>query len=103
MPASPFAPTADPGDAALQTFPSQNKAKFTVPERRVIQSALFDSAAVPVPAVTDAEIAKVSQDHAAPYAASETHRFPPEILPEQAAADTPPATVQRNSIVQGKQ
>ena len=57
IPASPFAPTADPGDAALQTFLSQNKTKFTVPERRVIQYALFDSGAVPVPAVTDAEIA----------------------------------------------
>src|SRR3546814_17796399 len=57
IPASHFEPTADPGDAALQTFLSQNKAKYTVPERRELQNALFDSAAVPVPPVTEAELA----------------------------------------------
>ncbi|MFC3785899.1 peptidyl-prolyl cis-trans isomerase D [Sphingopyxis italica] len=93
IPASPFAPTADPGDAALQTFLSQNKTKFTVPERRVIQYALFDSAAVPVPAVTDAEIAKVYKDNAAQYAASETRRFAQVILPDQAAANALAAKV----------
>src|SRR3546814_9377661 len=93
MPASPFAPTADPGDAALQTFLSQNKAKFTVPERRVIQYALFDRAAVPVPAVTDAEIAKVYKDNAAQFAASETRRFSQVIVPDQAAANSLAAKV----------
>lgn len=86
IPASPFAPTADPGDAALQTFLSQNKAKFTVPERRAIQYAVFDRSAVPVPAVTDAEIAKVYKDNAPQYAASETRRFAQVIVPDQAAA-----------------
>src|SRR3546814_17637953 len=70
-----------------------NKTKFTVPERRVIQYALFDSAAVPVPAVTDAEIAKVYKDNAAQYAASETPRFAQVILPDTAAAQAPAATV----------
>jgi len=86
IPASPFAPTADPGDAALQTFLSQNKAKFTVPERRAIQYAVFDRSAVPVPAVSDAEIAKVYKDNAPQYAASETRRFAQVIVPDQAAA-----------------
>lgn len=86
IPASPFAPTADPGDAALKTFLSQNTAKFTVPERRVIQYALFDRSAVPVPAVSDAEVAKVYKDNAAQYAASETRRFAQVIVPDQAAA-----------------
>ncbi|WP_447754953.1 peptidylprolyl isomerase [Sphingopyxis fribergensis] len=93
IPASPFAPTADPGDAALQTFLSQNKARFTVPERRVIQYALFDRSAVPVPAVTDAEIAKVYKDNAAQYAASETRRFAQVIVPDQAAANALAAKV----------
>src|SRR3546814_7376705 len=70
-----------------------NKTKFTVPERRVIQYALFDSAAVPVPAVTDAEIAKVYKDNAAQYAASETRRFAQVILPDQAAANALAAKV----------
>lgn len=93
IPASPFAPTADPGDAALQTFLSQNKARFTVPERRTIQYAQFDRAAVPVPAVTDAEIAKVYKDNAAQFAASETRRFAQVIVPDQAAANALAAKV----------
>ena len=87
IPASPFAPTADPGDAALRKFLSQNAAKFTVPERRVIQYATFDRSAVPVPAVTDAEIAKVYKDNASQYAASETRRFAQVIVPDQATAN----------------
>lgn len=87
IPSSPFAPTADPGDAALKTYLTQNAAKFTVPERRVIQYALFDAASVPVPAVTDAEIAKVYKDNAAQYAASETRRFAQVIAPDQATAN----------------
>lgn len=93
IPASPFAPTADPGDAALQKFLSQNKAKFTVPERRTLQYAQFDRAAVPVPAVTDAEIAKVYKDNAAQFAASETRRFAQVIVPDQAAANALAAKV----------
>lgn len=93
IPASPFAPTADPGDAALKTFLSQNAAKFTVPERRVIQYALFDRSAVPVPAITDAEIAKVYKDNAAQYAASETRRFAQVIVPDQATANSLAAKV----------
>jgi len=93
IPASPFAPTADPGDAVLRTYLTQNAAKFTVPERRVVQYALFDRSAVPVPAVTDAEIAKVYKDNAARYAASETRRFSQVIVPDQAAANSLAAKV----------
>lgn len=93
IPSSPFAPTADPGDAALKTYMTQNAAKFTVPERRVIQYAQFDRAAVPVPAVTDAEIAKVYKDNAPRYAASETRRFAQVIVPDQAAANALAAKV----------
>ena len=84
--AQPYA--ADPGDAALKTFLSQNKSKFTVPERRVLQYALFDRSAVPVPAVTDAEIAAAYKANAAQYAASETRRFAQVIAPDQATANS---------------
>lgn len=93
IPSSPFAPTADPGEAALRTYLTQNAAKFTVPERRVIQYALFDAASVPVPTVTDAEIAKVYKDNAAQYAASETRRFAQVIAPDQATANALAAKV----------
>ncbi len=93
IPSSPFAPTADPGDAALKTYLTQNAAKFTVPERRVIQYAVFDRAAVPVPAVTDAEIAKVYKDNASQFTASETRRFAQVIVPDQATANALAAKV----------
>ncbi|WP_137752580.1 peptidylprolyl isomerase [Sphingopyxis sp. L1A2A] len=93
IPSSPFAPTADPGDAALKTYLTQNAAKFTVPERRVIQYAVFDRAAVPVPAVTDAEIAKVYKDNASQFTASETRRFAQVIVPDRATANALAAKV----------
>ncbi|WP_411341850.1 peptidyl-prolyl cis-trans isomerase [Sphingopyxis sp. J-6] len=93
IPASPFAPTADPGDAVLQKYLAQHKARFTVPERRVIQYALFDRSAVPVPAVTEAEIAKIYKDNAANFAATETRRFAQVIVPDQAAANAIAAKV----------
>ena len=86
VPASPFAPTTDPGDAALRKYLSQHVARYTVPERRVIQYALFDRSAVPVPAVTDAEIAEAYKANAPRYAASETRRFAQVIAPDQATA-----------------
>ncbi|WP_432770364.1 MAG: hypothetical protein HEQ22_06385 [Sphingopyxis sp.] len=93
IPASPFAPAGDPGDAVLQKYLAENKAKFTVPERRVLQYATFDREIVPVPAVTDAEIAKVYKDNAASFAASETRRFAQVIAPDQAAANAIAAKV----------
>lgn len=99
IPSSPFAPKADPGDAALRQFLTQNAAKFTVPERRVIQYATFDRASVPVPAVTDAEIAEVYKKNAAQYAASETRRFAQVILPDQAAANALAAKVRGGTSI----
>ena len=87
IPASTFAPSNDPGDAALRDFLNKNKARFTVPERRVIQYALFDTSAVPVPAVADAEVAEYYKTNAARYAASQTRRFSQVVVPDQAAAN----------------
>src|SRR5690606_36382223 len=41
IPSSAFAPKTDPGDDALRKYLAQNKTTFTVPERRVLQYALF--------------------------------------------------------------
>lgn len=87
IPASAFAPKTDPGDAALKTFLTQNLARFTVPERRVLQYAIFDRSAVPVPAVTDAEIADAYKKNAGQFAATETRRFAQVIAPDQAVAN----------------
>jgi peptidyl-prolyl cis-trans isomerase D len=93
IPASPFAPATDPGDAVLRKYLTQHTARYTVPERRVIQYALFDRDAVTAPAVTDAEIAEAYKANAARYAASETRRFAQVIAPDQATANTIAAKV----------
>jgi peptidyl-prolyl cis-trans isomerase D len=93
IPASPFAPSTDPGDAALQTYLTQNRARYTIPERRVLQYAVFDKSAAPAAAVTDAEVAEVYKANAAQYAARETRRFSQVIAPDKAAADAIAARV----------
>lgn len=93
IPSSAFAPTGDPGDAALKDFLAKNRTKFTIPERRVIQYAEFDRSAVTAPAVTDAEIAAAYKANAARYAASETRRFAQVIAPDQKTADAIAAKV----------
>ncbi|WP_235302710.1 peptidylprolyl isomerase [Sphingopyxis sp. MWB1] len=93
IPARPLAPKKDPGDATLRKYLDQNRAKFTIPERRVLQYAVFERSEVPVPAVTDAEIAKFYKDNAARYEARETRRFAQVIAPDQKTADSIAAKV----------
>jgi peptidyl-prolyl cis-trans isomerase D len=93
IPSSPFAPATDPGDDALRKYLTQNSARYTIPERRVIQYALFDRNAAPVPAVTDAEIAEVYKANAAQFTASETRRFAQVVAPDQATANAIAAKV----------
>src|SRR3546814_9532541 len=87
IPSSPFAPKTDPGDKALQTYLTQNRTRYSIPERRVIQYALFDRDAIEAPAVTDAEVADYFKANAARYAASQTRRFAQVIAPERKTAD----------------
>lgn len=86
IPASRFAPTTTPDDKTLTSYLNANKARYTIPERRVVQYALFDRSAAPVPAVTEAEVAKYYKDNAARFAASETRRFDQVIAPDEATA-----------------
>lgn len=87
IPASSFAPSNDPGDAALQQYLKDNRSRFSIPERRILQYAVFDRNVAPVPAVTDKEIADLYKANAARFAASETRRFMQVIAPDQAAAN----------------
>lgn len=85
--ASALAPTTTPDDKTLATFLTQNSARYSLPERRVLRYAVFDRSAVAAPPVTDAEIAKAFKDNAPRYAASETRRLAQVIAPTRAAAD----------------
>lgn len=93
IPASSFAPSNDPGDAALQQYLKDNRSRFSIPERRILQYAVFDRNVAPVPAVTDKEIADLYKANAARFAASETRRFMQVIAPDQAAANAIAAKV----------
>jgi peptidyl-prolyl cis-trans isomerase D len=99
IPASPFAPATDPGDAVLRKYLTRNTARYTVPERRVIQYALFDRSAVTAPAVTDAEVAEAFKANATRYAASETRRFAQVIAPDQATANAIAAKVRSGASI----
>jgi len=87
VPASPFAPKSDPGDDVLRKYLTQNVARYSIPERRVIQYALFDRNAVKAPPVTDAEIADFYKRNASQYAAKETRRLAQVIAPDKKTAD----------------
>lgn len=85
--ASALAPTTTPDDKTLATYLTQNRVRYSLPERRVLRYAVFDRSAVPFAPVTDAEISKAFKDNAARYAASETRRLAQVIAPTRAAAD----------------
>ncbi len=84
--AAPLAPTAAPTEAVLAAHLSQNRARFSLPEQRVLRYATFDRAGVAAPEPTAAEIAQIYKDNAARFAASESRRFNRVIAPDQAVA-----------------
>lgn len=86
VPASAFAPETDPGDAALQKHVEAHKARFTMPEQRVVQYAIFDRSMAPVEPVTDAEIADFYKKNEAQFAANESRTFQQVTAPDQATA-----------------
>ncbi len=88
IPASLWEPTTAADDATLKKYLAQNAGKYSIPERRVVQYAVFDRSAVKPPVVTDAEVAANYKANAARYAASETRRFAQVIAPDEATAKT---------------
>lgn len=84
--ADPAAITAQPTDAQLQAFLAENRARYLVPERRVIRYALLGPGQVRAAAPTEAEIAQYYQANAARFGGSETRVLSQVILPTEAAA-----------------
>lgn len=77
-----------PTDAELTTFYSLNKARYTIPERRVIRYAVIAPERVKAAAVpTDAEIAAAYQKQAARFAASEKRSLSQVVIGDKAAAE----------------
>ncbi|MEP7222683.1 MAG: peptidyl-prolyl cis-trans isomerase [Novosphingobium sp.] len=94
LPASTFAPQAEPSAAELAAYYTAHRDAYIRPERRVIRYALFDDSAIRnVPAPTDAEIAARFNADKAKYAPSETRKLTQLILPTEAAAQAIAAEV----------
>ena len=88
LPIALFAPAGDPTDAQLQKFYSDNRSRFTRPERRVLRFATFGSEALGDSIEpSDAEIAAYYEDNSARYAASESRSFTQLIVPTREGAN----------------
>ena len=88
VPITAIAPGAAPTDAELTAFYNRNRARYTLPERRVIRYAVVrpDQFAESAKA-TDAEIAAAYKQDAAKYAASTKRTLAQVIVADQNAAN----------------
>lgn len=87
FPNSAFANGPAPSDAALKAFYDANRARYTVPEQRVLRYALVDKALVAKTAApSDAEIAAQYKKDETKYAARELRDLTQVIVQDQKAA-----------------
>ena len=87
VPSSAFVEGAKPSDAALKKFYSDNSARYTIPERRTINYAIFDKSRFNDKVrPTEKEITGFYALNKTRYAASETRNLEQLILPTEAAA-----------------
>lgn len=89
-----------PTDAELTTFYSLNKARYTIPERRVIRFAMISPDRVAAAAVpTDAEIAAAFQKQAPRFGASEKRSLSQVVVGDKAAAEALAAKVRAGTAI----
>ncbi|MEQ7872577.1 peptidyl-prolyl cis-trans isomerase [Sphingomonas sp. ASV193] len=84
----PFKAGLNPSAGDLQAYYAQNRARYTVPEQRVLRIAPINPASLPVPAPTDAEIAAYYDANKATYGGTETRNLSQAVVadPKVAAA-----------------
>ncbi len=94
LPSSAFFPVAPPAEAVLAKYYRDNAVKFTIPERRAINYAIFDKSIIAAKAKpNEADIAAFYKSNAARYTASETRNISQVIVPTEAAAKSVAAQV----------
>lgn len=87
LPASAYAPSGAPDQAALENYYRSARARYIRPERRVIRYAVFGPEAVAGRiAPTPAQVAERYRRDSAQFAARETRSFTQLIVPTQQAA-----------------
>lgn len=88
IPSSAFAPEADPSDKQLTDFYAKNRARFTIPERRVIRYARFGADSIgEIAAPTPEEIRARYEADAEQYRAKEQRTITQLIAPTEAGAN----------------
>ena len=83
----PVTASLPPTEAEIAKFYADNKARFTVPERRAYRYATIDSAGIIAgAAVTEAQIAAAFAKDPAKYGAAATRRLEQVVVPDEAKA-----------------
>lgn len=89
-----------PTAAELKAFYDRNRARYTIPERRVVRYALVTPDTVKAAATpTEAEIAAAYRDQAAKFAATEKRTISQVVLGDKAAADALAAKVKGGTSI----
>ncbi|HEU0311309.1 MAG TPA: peptidyl-prolyl cis-trans isomerase [Sphingomicrobium sp.] len=87
VPTDAFRTGLNPTDGDLQSFYSQNRQRYMVPEQRVLKLARFGPEAVANIAPTEAEIAQYYRSNQATYAGSETRVISQAVVQDKGQAD----------------
>jgi peptidyl-prolyl cis-trans isomerase D len=86
VPITAFTAGLKPSDADLQRYYAANRARYTVPEQRVIRFARIGPEQVPGAAATDQEIEAYYTSQQATYGAKETRTLSQAVVPDQKTA-----------------
>ena len=87
VPVDAFRAGLNPTDADLQRFYAANRARYMVPEQRVLRIARIGPEQVAGVAATDQEIAAYYNANQATYGAKEIRDLSQAVVPDQAAAN----------------
>lgn len=87
VPVDRFMAGLNPSDGDLQAYYTQNRARYMVPEQRVLRYARIDPAAVAGATPTDAEIAAYYRQNQAQYAGSEQRVISHAVVQDKRQAD----------------
>jgi peptidyl-prolyl cis-trans isomerase D len=87
VPADAFKAGLKPTDAQVQQFYAANRARYMIPEQRVLRIARIGPDQVANVSASDQEIAKYYNDNKATYAPSETRSLSQVVVPDQGMAN----------------
>jgi peptidyl-prolyl cis-trans isomerase D len=87
VPVTAFSAGLKPTDADLQAFYSANRARYMIPEQRVLRIARLGPAQVAGIVPSDQEIAAYYNSNQAQFAAKETRSLSQVVVPDQATAN----------------